>query len=285
MSFIHRICVGLACLVAVPLAAQMTVRTKDGRVFTLPVAESEVASIEYSAQSGSQTAPTLNQAGSPWVVNAEGRIYAGDGRSWRELEGRAHDIGLGADGSAWVIGHDSVPGGYGIHRWTGSTWVKVEGGAVRISVDGRGTPWVVNHLGNIFRRSGSGWQQLPGLAKDIGVNAQGQAWVIGTDPEPGGFGIHRFNGTQWEKVPGGAVRLAVDPQGQPWVVNSEGRIFQRTGASWRELPGRARDIGVGSDGTVWVIGTGTVPGGHSIHRWNGSAWSQIEGGAEAIAVR
>jgi hypothetical protein len=39
---------------------------------------------------------------------------------WTLLPGLANDIGVGADGTVWVIGADAVPGGYGIHRWTGS---------------------------------------------------------------------------------------------------------------------------------------------------------------------
>ena len=148
-----------------------------------------------------------------------------------------------------------------------------------------GTPWVVNSNGNIFRRTGGSWQMLPGLAKDIGVGADGSVWVIGMDSTGGGYSIHQWNGSNWTRIDGGAIRIAVAPDGNPWVVNSNDNIFRRTGGSWQMLPGLAKDIGVGADGSVWVIGTDSTGGGYGIHRWNGSNWTKIDGGAVQITVR
>ncbi len=63
---------------------------------------------------------------------------------WNRLQGGASDIGIGADGSMWVIGKDERPGGFGIYYWTGSRWQRVDGAAVRIDVGPDGIPWVVN---------------------------------------------------------------------------------------------------------------------------------------------
>jgi len=61
-----------------------------------------------------------------------------------------HDIGVGPSGAVWVIGTDSVPGGYGIYQSNGAGWTRIEGGAEQISVDPSGKPWVVNSAFKIF---------------------------------------------------------------------------------------------------------------------------------------
>jgi hypothetical protein len=142
--------------------------------------------------------------------------------------GTANDIGIGADGSVWIIGTGAVSGGYGIWRWKGkSDWQQVDGGAVRIAVDPEGRPWIVNSKGSIFRRLNNKWQLLPGTARDIGISADGSLWVIGTGSVGGSYGIWRWNGYGWNAFDGGAVAISVDPKGIPWVVNSEGSIFRR----------------------------------------------------------
>ena len=147
--------------------------------------------------------------------------------SWAGLPGLATDIGVGADGSVWITGTNSVQGGFGIYTWNGKGWSAVEGGAVNVAVDPKGVPWVVNEMGDIFRREGNDWQRLPGLATDIGVGADGSVWITGTNPVQGGFGIYTWNGEGWSAVEGGAVRVAVDPKGMPWAVNANGNIYER----------------------------------------------------------
>jgi hypothetical protein len=203
---------------------------------------------------------------------------------WRQLPGAAHDIGVGANGRAWVIGSTPVSGGYGIYTWSGNGWTNVPGGAVRISVDPVGMPWVVNSSGGIYQRVGNGWKQQPGQARDIAVGANGRVWVIGWTPEGGGYGIYYWTGNGWQKVPSGAVRIAVAPSGAAWVVNSSGNIYEYVGGGWKQQPGQARDIGIGADGRVWVIGWGSVAGGYGIYFWNGSSWTNVAGGAVNIAA-
>lgn len=70
-------------------------------------------------------------------------------QSWQLTDGGARDIGMGADGTAWVIGTNAVPGGYSIWRRTGNTWTNVPGGAERIAVDAQGNAWIVNNTQNI----------------------------------------------------------------------------------------------------------------------------------------
>ena len=102
-------------------------------------------------------------------MNDAGLIFRRTAGGWQLLPGAAKDIDVGADGSAWVIGTNPVPGGFGIYRFNGSGWDNVPGGAVRIGVGPDGLPWVVNSGGSIFRRSSNDWQLLPGAAVDIDV--------------------------------------------------------------------------------------------------------------------
>ncbi len=204
---------------------------------------------------------------------------------WRLLPGLARDIGVGKDGSVWIIGTDRQSGGYGIYRWIGSSWRKVPGAALRIAVDPQGAPWVVNDEAYIYRWLPDGrWQRQAGRARDIGIGADGSVWVIGTDRQPNGYGIYRWTGSAWQRVAGAALRIAVGPDGMPWVVNDQDRIYRRQDGRWQSLEGQARDLDVGADGTVWVIGTIAEPGGYRIHRWTGAGWQQAVGAGVAVAA-
>jgi len=147
--------------------------------------------------------------------------------AWDKLVGEAKDIGIGANNSVWVIGTNSVNGGYGIYHWNGNTWNSVDGGAVRIDVDSRGNPWVVNSSGYIYQRVGGIWERRPGRARDIGIGANGSVWVIGTNSVSGGYGIYHWNGNAWNPTSGGATQVSVGNNGKPWVVNSLNHIYRR----------------------------------------------------------
>ena len=71
--------------------------------------------------------------------------------------GLATSISVGRNGSAWILGSNSVGGGYGIYRWNGTGWTLVPGGAMSIAVDPAGNPWIVNSAHQIFHWNGNGW--------------------------------------------------------------------------------------------------------------------------------
>ena len=212
--------------------------------------------------------------------------------AWTLRPGCAIDIGMGADGSVWVVGCDTVPGGFSISRWNGSGWARQPGGAISIGVDPSGNAWITNDAGNIYRWSGSGWARLPGCAFDIDVGGaagtSGTAWVTGCDGVAGGLSISRWNGSGWARQPGGGVWMGVDPSGNAWMANDTGNIYRWSGSGWARLPGCANEIDVGgaagASTTAWVIGCDTIAGGFSISRWNGSGWARQAGGGESIAV-
>ncbi len=81
-------------------------------------------------------------------MNSHGDIWGPGGKK----PGRARDIGIGADGSVWIIGTDQpTPGNGGVYHWVGNTWRRVEGQGSAIAVAPDGKPWVVHANGEIWR--------------------------------------------------------------------------------------------------------------------------------------
>ncbi len=225
-----------------------------------------------------------NFPGRPWVANASGQIFQWVGNEWMPVPGHARDVGVGADGSVWIVSARAVKGGYAIYKWENGGWKRVAGGAVRIDVGPDGRPWIVNAMGQIFQWTGKEWMVMPGRARDIGIGSDGSAWIIGTNPVKGGYDIYRWRKGMWKRRSGGAVRIDVGPDGSPCVVNTSNQIFQRVGKRWVIMPGRARDVGIGSDGTLWIVGTTPVKGGYAIYRWEDGLWKRVPGGAVAVSV-
>jgi len=53
---------------------------------------------------------------------------------WQNVPGAANDIAVATDGTAWVIGTNTVPGGFGIYKSSPKPWSPVPGGATRVAV-------------------------------------------------------------------------------------------------------------------------------------------------------
>jgi hypothetical protein len=173
----------------------------------------------------------VDPSGNPWMVNSKGEIFRRANDTWQRMPGFAKDVGVGANGSIWIIGTNptATPDDFGAHMWTGKDWRGVEGGGVRIDVDPSGNPWMVNSKGEVFRRANDTWQRVPGFAKDVGVGADGSVWIIGTHPSgtAANFGVHKWNGKEWQGVEGGGVQISADKAGMPWIVNATDNILYR----------------------------------------------------------
>lgn len=233
---------------------------------------------------GRATAPRQSRAACRLAIEGlEGRAMLAD---YGPVAGSARDIGIGANGSVWVVGTNRVnASGYEIYRWTGLGWQGMPGEASRIAVDPSGNAWIVNEAGDIWRFNGSGWQGMPGKARDIGIGANGAVWVVGTNRvNANGYEVFRWNGSNWSVVPGQASRIAVDPSGNPWITNDSQGIWRWNGSSWQQLPGAAHDIAVSPDGTCWVVGVNAVPGGFGCWRWTGDGWAGTPSAATQISV-
>jgi hypothetical protein len=227
---------------------------------------------------------------------------------WKQMEGLARDIGIGGDGSKWIIGTNSVgnSGDGGVFHWEGGSapWKEVGGGGAFIAVDEAGIPWVVNTDNHIwkFDKNTQLWTGVPGLARDIGIGARGgplgsaPVWVIGTNSvgNSGDSGVFKFDPNRpdtWIPFPGGGggIWIAVDKGGNPWVVNTAGQISKAVHGNWVPVPGLARDISIGGpDDAVWIIGTNSVgnSGDSGVFRWfpDKGKWQECGGGGIRIAV-
>jgi hypothetical protein len=168
----------------------------------------------------------VDPSGNAWVVNNLNQIWRWTGSAWSQLPGTATDIGVGANGSVWIIG--TTPDGYGnysIGVWNGSSWTVIDGAALRISVDPSGLPWVVSSDNRIWRRVGGTWgtwQQMPSLATDIGIAGDGMVWMLGTTlaSTGGGYEIFWWSGIDWQKVFGGGIAISAERGGKPWEATN-----------------------------------------------------------------
>lgn len=183
----------------------------------------------WHEQRGSAVRVDVDARGRPWIINDDHEIWRLDHGYWERIPGAAHDIGIGADGSVWVVGVSARGGGYGIYRMGRYGWIEHEGSGLRIDVAPDGTPWVINDEDRIFRLEGGQWRRVPGSARDIGIGADGSVWVIGADERAGGYGVYRYTGSGWLKIPGSGRQISVGPDGAPWVVNRDGNIYRGWG--------------------------------------------------------
>lgn len=85
--------------------------------------------------------------GNAWVVNSGGNIYNYKNNKWNRKSGKAKDIGVGSEGTVWVIGTNKEGGGYGIFKYNPFTnkYTKIPGSGLRIDVDKNGLAWVTNN--------------------------------------------------------------------------------------------------------------------------------------------
>jgi hypothetical protein len=168
--------------------------------------------IEQPAQSTIPALPGTTDHGriavapdnSPWAVNDANQIFHLTGGAWQQMPGLATDIGIGADGSVWVTGTNSVDGGFGIWEFVNGNWQQSSGGGIEIDVASNGQPIVANSDGNIFFRNpnGSWTEDSSGLARDVAVDHKtGQLWVIGTNKQADGWGVWAADGGSWVTTP------------------------------------------------------------------------------------
>jgi Tectonin domain len=182
---------------------------------------------------------------------------------WRQVPGLARDIGVDAQGVAWIVSMTKkVPGGYAIAKRSGSTWKKIDGGAVRIAVAPAGDVWIVDEAGKIRvrRAQDQRWTYVPGAAREISIGPDGGVWKIGTERDGPDYGIAKYNGSGWDEVDGSATHLSVGSNGNLWMVKFSGAIFWRgtndwlQKATWELQEGlTASDLAVDRKGPAWVL--------------------------------
>lgn len=174
----------------------------------------------WSRRSGIIQRIAVDPKGSHWGITAEGRIYRMSGLWWRQLDERAQDIAIGADGTVIKINLDNT-----LSRWDkfSGRWRLISGNGQRITVDPKGNPWVIQTDGVLARYDGREWQTLPGHANDIAVGPDGSVYAIDEN------GVSRWDeeNTLWIKQldTEGGIAIAVGPGGNVWYVTANGSIY------------------------------------------------------------
>jgi hypothetical protein len=233
------------------------------------------------------------------------------------LDSASVDIGVGADGTVWVIAGDPASGNVinnnklttlttrrvGIsRREKDGNWTLVAemphppgaGGAWRIAVDPSGNAWIVTSTQQIFRYDGSGFKPVVAALKprDIGIGADGTIW---TTSEQEGARVSTDKGESWKNNDSGkATNVAVENPGTiAWLVNSIKALYHWNGSTWLRIPNLTNgvgftDVGVGGNNVVWVVSNAPIQGTHDFLLYSstdsGKNWKGPYRGGLRVAV-
>lgn len=168
----------------------------------------------------------LSPGGIPFVVDQKNAIYYYDPvqRVWNGMPGAAADIGIGSEGSIWIVSPAGV-----VQKWDGKAWQTAgtinDAVARRIAVDPFGSPWVIGPAGAYHYNNGA-FEKLPFGGNDIAIGADGAVWVPAT--EPGGAGrLQWWNGQKLIQFEGQkAIALAVDGLGLGYAIDASLNLFR-----------------------------------------------------------
>jgi hypothetical protein len=109
---------------------------------------------DWNRIDGAAVSIAVDQKGNPWVINGNGTIFRRQGDAWVVLPGSGKDIAIGG-GQVYIVGTNSVPGGFGIYVWSEAEgkFTEVElahgGGGTSVAVDGKGEVFVTTSEGAI----------------------------------------------------------------------------------------------------------------------------------------
>lgn len=247
----------------------------NGRVCVVGISENPFCLSQgrwTKVRDGAHIAMDVGPGSQLWAVETDYDIVAQTSSAgWAPVSGSALDVGIGFDGSVYVVGSSTR----GVFRRTGSTWSRQTAGeSNRVSGGPRGTFAFIDPDSRIFIDSPR--KPRPGRAIDIGVGPDAtRPWVIGDSGR-----VFRWNDQQWQLMRSGVHRaIDVDRAGFAWVVESNYDIYRFDGRSWKKVAGKARDIGIGSNGKVCVVSVSK-----RIFCRNGTTWDLVRSADEHTSV-
>jgi hypothetical protein len=249
--------------------------------------------------------------GNPWIIGYRNRIFKtdvsrGSWYKWVPVRGRAAQIAIGAEGSIFVLGLQTVKNGkdHPIFYYDKSMfkWVRHPGQGVKIAVSPKGYPWIVTAKRRVWRWGGESqkWVKMPGRPEEIAIGGDGS--VFATDVKGRIWKWQEFT-YRWFKLNGKAVKISVGPMGRPYIIKASGAVYWPENAcppptntpQWEKIPskqadektklchdfkvqkGLARDISIGADGSLFVVGVDRQEYGFGVWEWKGADWIQMEG--------
>jgi hypothetical protein len=183
-----------------------------------------------------------------WAINSNQEIFEFSKGNWAARPGAAKDIAACADGTAWVIGTNATPGGFGIFRWDGGPqWRQMPGAAIRLGAHSSVDAVVVNDQGLVFEfdQAAQNWKPLPPPVP--GVTTRGDDIAIG----PGGtIGLTHHPGISIFEAEHVSFfsrernqRADIDGPVDPTQVVNASRPFQ---------------IDIGPNGLPWIVDGNTI---------------------------
>ncbi|RIA92714.1 hypothetical protein C1645_764264 [Glomus cerebriforme] len=184
-----------------------------------------------------------------WGIDAEDKIYRYKDGVFKQIPGLAMNVGVGADGTVWVVNR-----AMGIFSWNGFTWTKVDGFLVQISVGDKTHVMGVNNQNIIFTRSNGDingiWISIAGSLADVSIASDGTTWGITKDKD-----VLRWDGiSTWEIVNEKKLKqIYVSSQEYVVGVDDNNLIYQYVNNSWSRLEGSFNYIAISIDGTLWGI--------------------------------
>lgn len=166
--------------------------------------------------------------GTPWVVTKTNQIFRKVGNTWEQVPGSARDIGIGADGTVWIIGTTPVTGGYRVSKKSTSGWTPINGsGGVSIDVTADGNPWVITADKQIYRKQ----PNVRYLTKVIGwgyeITGDSNNGVYMLSGMGTNHSVYKWTGSKWLKQPGQGVKISAGQASKPWIVKADGTIYRR----------------------------------------------------------
>ena len=237
--------------------------------------------------------------GKPWIVTADGAIYANDPvttpnkrqRStpkkqvftqlinWQRTNGNAKQLAISAKGAIVALGQKGE-----IWHWKSKNiWGVLPGALEHITIDTAGIAWGVDSQGKVVRYQGSYWEELPGKARLIKAGPDGSIWMVTQDNHLMQWNVRSQAWTPAISSPIPAIkRLAINADGKPWVLDNDGKVRRFGGKTWTTLPElAAKDLDIGPEGTVFVVDDEKY-----LWRWNANRkrWEHLNGEATSVAV-
>ncbi len=268
---------------------QLWVVTQEGAVVRLDPDKARVADKAIGATGIRAQRIAVDPKGRPWVADESGAVFRYDGQAFEPMPGTARDLGVGPDGTVFIVSLDGE-----VARWDrhNERFILIldRYDASAIAVGPGGKPWIADADGTVvasamFSRQAEqkktqetgpepeseekpgpvpsnqvtetgalAFTLVEGKVRDLGVGPEGHVYAVGDSGQ-----LLRFNDDERAfegfSLSVKADRVAVDKEGKPWVVTVLGQVYHYDGTMWRQISGpkgKARDVAVGLDDTVVV---------------------------------
>jgi hypothetical protein len=294
-----------------PDGSVIMLRKEDGAAFRF-----NFRSRDWERLNGVGVAVSVGPKGRPWIVNAEGEVFASDffkrdesrdaaiaqgtlqtdespstvftftlGQSFKSITSPAAiltDIAIGSSGLVAIT--DTGGSLYRFNAKTQTFAPPVSADFGKIAIAPNDTIWAVNFDFDISSvdTNNNFSPVIFGPFESISVGADGSIFAVGSDNRL--YTIDPVANTATLssiQFTGNEKFVAVDSTGSLWIIDTSSRIYQLVEGKFVLRPGKAKDIAIGANGSVYRIDTSD-----RLFRWNpiNKNWDRIRKNADHVAV-